>query len=886
MKRVLPLLLIYTLVEATAQDTSSVPKIPVHAVRVQEQIVIDGILSESVWQNEFAFTDFKQSDPNQGSPATERTEVRVAYDDAAIYVGARMYDVAPDSIMQILSRRDQYPVADWIGVYIDGYHDHRTGYVFALSAGGTILDGVLYNDDWNDLSWDGVWQGKTHIDDKGWSAEIRIPYSQIRFHDEKAQVWGINFQRDIGRRRENDMLAYTPRSQSGFVSRFGELVGLENIDPPRRFEVMPYITGKGEYTHPSSGNPFNSGSRYSPGAGADIKVGMGNNLTMNATVNPDFGQVEVDPAVVNLSDVESFFEEKRPFFLEGATIFNFGQGGARNYWGFNWPGPSFFYSRRIGRAPQGSVPDADFTDVPQGAHILGAAKLTGKIVDGWNFGTIQAVTGREMADLDTAGHNFRSEVEPAAYYGIIRAQKDFNDGRQGLGFISTTSARRFSETRLRDDINNNSEVFGLDGWTFLDEDKVWVISGWAGLSRVEGDRARMVSLQRNSQHYFQRPDAPYLSVDSSATSMSGYGMRLWLNKNKGHFFSNSAIGILSPSFDVNDVGFQYRSNIINMHVGGGYSWSDPGEVFRYAETGGAVFQSYDYDGNVVWRGVFQFGSLQFLNYYNINWNLAYNPQTINTTRTRGGPLMLNPPGYQVSLDVSSDSRKSLEADVNAFTYQSGWQKELQAGASVTWRPLANVSLSIGPSYDHDREAAQWVTSADDLTAIATFGKRYIFADLDQHTLSANIRLNWTFSPTLSLQLFLQPLISSGKYTNFKELTRPRSFDFEVYGTGSSALTETESADGSVSFSVDPDGNGPASPITFDNPDFNTKSLRGNAVLRWEYMPGSVVYFVWTQSRYNQTNNDGNFQFNNSVDRLFSTQADNIFLVKFSYWFNM
>ncbi len=886
MKHALLCFLCYSLSAAVPQDSASVSKIQVHAVRVQEQIVIDGILSEPVWQNGFAFTDFKQSDPNQGSPGTERTEVRVAYDDAAIYVGARMFDGAPDSIMQILSRRDQYPVSDWFGIFIDGYHDHRTGNFFAVSAGGTILDGVLYNDDWNDFSWDGVWEGKTHIDGKGWTAEIRIPYSQLRFRDEKTLVWGINFQRDIGRRRENDKLAYTPRSQSGFVSRFGELVGLENIDPPRRFEVMPYITGKGEYTHPSSDNPFNSGSRYSPGAGADIKVGMGNNLTMNATVNPDFGQVEVDPAVVNLSDVESFFEEKRPFFLEGATNFNFGQGGASNYWGFNWPGPSFFYSRRIGRAPQGSLPDADFTDVPQGAHILGAAKLTGKIIDGWNFGTIQAVTAREMADLDTAGHNFRSEVEPPAYYGVIRAQKDFNDGRQGLGFISTTAARSFSETRLRDDINNNSEVFGLDGWTFLDEDKVWVISGWAGLSRVAGDQARMVSLQRNSQHYFQRPDAPYLSVDSAATSMAGYGMRLWLNKNKGHFFSNSAIGILSPSFDVNDVGFQYRSNIINMHVGGGYSWSDPGEVFRYAESGGAVFQSYDYDGNVVWRGVFQFGTLQFLNYYSINWNLAYNPQTINTTRTRGGPLTLNPPGYQVSLDVSSDSRKSLEADVNGFTYQSGWQKDWQANATVTWRPLANVSLSIGPGYDHDREAAQWVTSAEDPRAIATFGGRYIFADLDQQTLSANIRLNWTFSPTLSLQLFLQPLISSGKYTNFKELTRPRSFDFEVYGTGSSTLTETKSADGSVFYSADPDGTGPASPITFDNPDFNTKSLRGNTVLRWEYLPGSVVYFVWTQSRYNQTNNDGNFQFNNSVDHLFNTQADNIFLVKFSYWFNM
>jgi hypothetical protein len=863
-----------------------VSRIQVHAVRLQEQIVIDGLLSEPVWGNEFAFTDFTQKEPNQGIPSTLRTEVRVAYNDAAIYIGARMHDDSPDSIMQILSRRDQYPIADWFGVFLDPYHDRRTGNFFAISAGGSFIDGVLYNDDWDDESWDGVWEGKACVDGKGWTAEIRIPYSQLRFRDEKAQVWGINFQRDIGRRRENDLLVYTPRNQSGFVSRFADLVGMEDVNPPRRFEVLPYVTGKGEYTHPASNNPFNNGSRYSPGAGADIKLGIGNNLTMNATVNPDFGQVEVDPAVVNLSDVESFFEEKRPFFLEGSTIFNFGQGGARNNWGFNWPGPDFFYSRRIGRTPQGSLPNADFSDVPQGAHIISAAKMTGKIYDGWNFGTIQAVTAREMADLDTAGHDFRYEVEPPAYYGIVRAQRDFDGGRQGLGFISTVAARKFSDARLRDDINNNSEVIGVDGWTFLDDDKVWVISGWAGVSHVEGNRERMVSLQRNSQHYFQRPDATHFSVDSSLSSMDGYGVRLWLNKNKGNFFSNSAIGILSPGFDMNDLGFQSRADVINMHIGGGYSWSEPGEVLRYAEAGGAVFQNLDYDGNVTWRGIFNFGSVQFLNYYGVNWNLAYNPETVNNRRTRGGPLTLNPPGYQLNLDVSSDSRKSFEADVYGFTYQSDVQRDWQAGITLTWRPVANVSVSVGPSYDHDREYAQWVTSADDPTATATFGRRYLFANLDQRTLSANIRMNWTFTPTLSLQLFLQPLISSGDYAQYKELARSRSFDFRVYGTGSSTLAETKSTDGSVSYTADADGSGPAVPIAFDNPDFNTKSLRGNAVLRWEYLPGSVVYFVWTQSRYNETNIDGNFQFNNSVDRLFKTQADNIFLVKFSYWFNM
>ena len=871
---------------AGPQDSSAALRVKIHAARINEPIVVDGLLSESPWSNEFAFTNFKQKDPLQGAEATLRTEVRVLYDDDAIYIGARLFDPFPDSLMPIINRRDQYPVADWFGVYLDPYHDLRTGNVFAVSAGGSIIDGVLYNDDWDDESWDGVWEAKANIDEKGWTAEMRIPFSQLRFHDEKQLVWGINFQRDIGRMRENDFLVYTPRTQSGFVSRFAELDGLENIDPPKRFEILPYFTAKGEYTHPGADNPFNNGSRYAPGLGADIKMAIGNNLTMNAAVNPDFGQVEVDPAVVNLSDVESFFEEKRPFFLQGATIFNFGQGGARNYWGFNWPGPSFFYSRRIGRTPQGNLPDADFGDIPQAAHILGAAKLTGKIVDGWNFGTIQAVTGRETADLDTTGHQFRSEVEPLTYYGVLRAQKDFNEGRQGLGIISTLAERDFRESHLRDDVNANSTALGIDGWTFLDEDKVWVISGWTGLSHIAGDKARLASLQGNSQHYFQRPDASYLGIDSSSTSLNGYAARFWLNKNKGRFFSNSAFGIISPGFDVNDLGFQSRSDVINAHIGGGYSWPDPGEVLRYAEVGLAVFDNWDYGGNETWRGIFHFGSIAFLNYLGINWNLAYNPETINNRRTRGGPLTLSSPGYQVNLDINTDRRKNVDADVYWFTYQAGWQRDWQAGATITWRPAGYVSLSVGPSYEHDNEAAQWVTSADDPTAASTFGQRYIFADLRQQTISANIRLNWTFTPTLSLQLFMQPLISSGDYTNFKELTRPRSFDFRVYGTGSSTLMETRSPDGSVSYSADADGNGSAAPVSFDNPDFNTNSLRGNAVVRWEYVPGSVVYFVWTQSRYRQTNYDGELQFNNSVNHLFTTQADNIFLIKFSYWFTM
>jgi hypothetical protein len=521
-------------------DTLSTQHIQVHAVRLAEPIILDGVLAEGVWKSPDAVIAFYQREPDEGKPASERTEVRVAYDDDAIYIGARMFDSAPDSIVARLGRRDVQTNSDELDVFIDPYHDHRDGFYFGVNAAGTLLDGVLYNDEWSDNSWDGVWEGKAHIDDQGWVVEMRIPFSQLRFKNQTVYTWGINFERDIGRKNERSFVVFTPKNGSGFVSRFPDLVGIERIEPPHRFEVLPYLTTRAEYTDHSMGDPFNSGSKYIPGTGADLKIGLGGNLTLDGTINPDFGQVEVDPAVVNLSDAETFFQEKRPFFIEGATTFDFGHGGSNNFWSFNWWEPTLFYSRRIGRAPQGELPSYDYADIPIGTHILGAAKLTGKVADSWNIGAIQALTGREYADFQSSGVRSHQEVEPLTYYGVGRAQRDFNDGRQGVGVLTTLALRNFSGQSLRDQINSSALVTGLDGWTFLDSDKTYVLTGWTALSRVAGNRTQMIALQESSRHYFQRPDATEVHVDSAATSLTGYAGRFMINKQKGNVVLNTA----------------------------------------------------------------------------------------------------------------------------------------------------------------------------------------------------------------------------------------------------------------------------------------------------------------------------------------------------------
>jgi hypothetical protein len=872
---------------AVPVDSPVTAPLQVRAIRLPRPMTIDGFLTEPLWQSAERVTGFTQRDPTEGAAPSESTVVYIAYDDAALYIAARLYDSHPDSIVARLARRDESTSSDRFQVFIDPYHDKRSGFYFGISAAGTLYDGTLFNDEWDDNSWDGVWEGKVSRDSLGWTVELRIPYSQLRFVKQAQYVWGINFRRDIARRNEFDYIAYTPKDGSGFVSRFPDLVGIERIEPPRRLELMPYVTSRAAFTHPSAGNPFNDGSTLSPGFGMDARIGLGSNLTLNATVNPDFGQVEVDPAVVNLSDVETFFNEKRPFFVEGSSTFDFGFGGQRNFWGFNWSGPQFFYSRRIGRSlslPQ--APDGGFVDGPSGAHILGAVKLTGKVAGSWNVGGLTAVTAREHATIDSVGFRRSQEIEPLAAYGVYRAQKEFDKGRQGLGFLATIAGRSFDDPAQRAFRNSNSATFGADGWVFLDSSKTWVTTGWVAASRMAGSQARITELQRSPTHYFQKPDASTVSVNTNATSLGGMAGRFTLAKQRGNTFVNSAFGFTSPGFDVNDLGFLSRTGYINMHVGGGRSWTKPGKVFRSAETGAALFRTYDWDGNINWSGAFNFGYVQFHNYYSINWNIAYNPWTVDNRRTRGGPLILLPPAYQLGIDVGSDSRKSLTLGLGAFTYiRSSSDAEWATYVNVQYRPAPNVSVSVGPNLYKGRNPFQYIGAFADTTGGApnTYNTHYVFGGLNQTELSAAIRLNWTYSPKLSLQLYAQPLISANRFAYFHELARGRSADFTRYGRDNNSTIAF--VDSTNSYVVDPDGPaGPAETLSFGKRDFNFKSLRGNAVLRWEYMPGSTLYFVWTQSR-EDFEGVGDFQLGRSMSRMLSAPAENIFMIKATYWWN-
>jgi hypothetical protein len=866
---------------AAAAARAPAPK-TVTAVRSSGSIRIDGRLTEECWQTP-GFAGFIQSDPADGAPATEETMVWIAYDRENLYVAARCRDSRPDGIIRLLGRRDDEVDSDWLYFGIDPYYDRRTGYFFAVNPAGSIIDGTLYNDEFTDATWDGVWESAARVDGEGWSVELRIPFDQLRFKKSEEYLWSVNFERVIMRKNEIDWYSWRPKEESGLVSRFADLVGVRDIDRGSRLEAYPYAAGRAATGPKEPGDPFRTGGDFGGTVGLDLKAGMRSNLTLDATVNPDFGQVEVDPAVINISDQETYYFEKRPFFVEGSSIFNFGTGGLNVNKAYGWADPQFFYSRRIGRAPQGSVTGPGFVDTPDWTTILGAAKVTGKIGRGFNLGAVGALSQREYAEVALDGTRSATEVEPFTSYGIVRGLKEFGDGRQGLGFIATSVVRDLRASALEDLLSRSALALGIDGWTFLDRKRGWVVSGWAGATEVTGTTAAMTLLQRSSLHYFQRPDVDYVHVDEAATSLGGWAGRVFVNKQKGNIIFNAALGAMSPGFEANDLGYHTRGDLINGHVVFGYQTFHPDRIFRHWTTTATYFRNYDFGGNRIGEFIYLDAAGQFLNYWTASLHYDYEPPKYSYYLTRGGPMAYYPAGTTWSGTAGSDNRKPLVFKLSGRlrTHPSGGYNWTVEGG-VTWKPRTNISLSAGPSYTWRYSNGEWVRAVVDPLKVETYGTRYILADIIQKTLPVEVRLNWTFTPRLSLQAYLQPFVGSGDYRRFKELRAARTFDFNFFGEYDAS---TISFAGGI-YTVDPDGPaGPAPAFTFQDPDFRLRSLRGTFVLRWEYRPGSMLYFVWTQKRAD-TSLAGERDLWDDLGAIFRAPGENIFLLKFSYRFEL
>ncbi len=843
-----------------------------HAKRITtDSPVIDGRLNDPVWNKAEWASDFKQSKPNEGEEPSQKTSFKILYDNNNLYIGIRAWDSEPEKIVKRMSRRDGFE-GDWVEVNIDSYFDKQTAFSFTASASGVKGDEMISGDGKNqDASWDPIWYLATTTDSKGWTAEMKIPFSQLRFGKKEQQIWGIQLRRKLFRKGEKSIWQFVSQDKAGWVQHFGELKGIEGIKPKRQIELVPYTVVKHERYEKEKDNPYMPGKESKLTLGLDGKIGITNDMTIDFTVNPDFGQVEADPSEVNLSAFESYFAEKRPFFIEGRNIMNFKFAGGSN----------LFYSRRIGRSPQ-HYPDTDeneFVDMPEKTKILGAFKLTGKTKKGLSVGVLESVTAKESAEIDNKGEKRKETVEPLTNYFVGRVQKDFRKGNTILGTM-ITSTHRDIDTKALQFLHKSAYTGGIDFTQYWKEKKYCFTLNTA-FSHVQGEPEAILRTQKSSRRYFQRPDADYVSLDSNATSLSGHGGSLSFGLNgKSKLRYNLELAWRSPGFELNDIGYLKKSDGIRASFWAGYRITEPFAIFRSFNININNWHGWDFGGTNIWNGFNTNFYTEFKNQWGIGSGADYQTEGVSNDKLRGGPSMKTENGLGNWINIHSDNRKKINFYFGMFNY---WGDEKNSRTKNYWsgivyRPHNMIKISLSPSLNLFKSKLQYVAKKDFQN-----NTRYIFADIDQKTVSMTIRFDLSIMPELSVQYYGMPFVSVGKYTDFKYITNPKADEFadrfSIYNnkqitcnTDDNEYLIDENTDGSTDYKV-------------NNPDFNFKQFRSNLVVRWEYTPGSVLYVVWSQGR-TQSDNSRKFSLNEGMSNLFDVKPHNIFLMKFSYRFSM
>jgi hypothetical protein len=836
---------------------------------------IDGSLDDEAWTRAPVIADFVQKVPNEGGAPSVRTEVRLLYDDAALYVGARMLRSDASAIRTSITRRDGESDAEVFIVSLDPYLDRRTAYSFSVSSGGVRGDWYLpqdSEDSGREAQYDPVWSARTRVDDEGWTAEMRIPFSQLRFNAGPDQIWGLQLTRNVPDLSERVQWVLIPAAAAGFASRFGLLEGISGIPPARRLELLPYIAADvtdQASTHPA--NPFDE--RLSTRAGGDLKMGLGPNLTLDATFNPDFGQVEADPAVVNLTAFETVFDERRPFFIEGNDLLT---GRGQSFLGR----PSWFYSRRIGAAPRGAA-SGDFVKTPASTTIVSAAKISGRLSSGLSVGALAAVTPREYAlTHDSIGdRSGRVAVEPPGIFGVIRLQQDLGSQQSNLGASFTTVHRSLDERgNLNALLADNAVTGGLD-WKLRYREGMYEITGWVGGSRVSGEPAALARLQRSSAHYFQRPDQDHVTYDPARTSLSGFSASIRGDKNAGRFtLGGIQLSTRSPGFDINDAGQMRSGDDIDFNADIQLRDTQPNQLVRYFQFGTSAVSGWNYGRIRQYTRFTQTGQATLHNFWRISARATLHVRSLSDDLTRGGPLMGTPRAYTVNAQVSSRANVPTVWTARAEYFDDelgGWRWDLSTG--VTVRPASRWQASIDPTWSRSVDARQYVATRDGGSQ-ATFGERYIFAFVERSTLSARLRLNYALTPNFTVEGYAEPFAASGEFYDFGELAAARSRDIRVYGAAGTGTTITRDETG---YTVS-EG---ARTFTLPVLDFSRLSFRSNLVLRWEWLPGSTAYLIWQQNRLDTATSA---QAIGARDLWDATRADgdNILVFKISYWLGL
>jgi Domain of unknown function (DUF5916)/Carbohydrate family 9 binding domain-like len=814
------------------------------AARSARPVVIDGRADDEVWREAPPITEFVEFDPVEGKEARFRTEARVAYDSRNFYVWVRMFDPEPNKVLKLLARRDIRTPSDQIKIIIDSYHDRRSGYEFAVNPAGVKRDYAIYNDGDEDDAWDGVWDAATTVDSLGWTAEFRIPLSQLRFSNQETHTFGFAIWRDIDRHKERVSWPLYRRNQAGFVSQLGEIVGITGLSSPRRLEMSPYAVTK-NVTLDKGNNEFSHPQRFT--GGLDFKYGVTSNLTVDGTVNPDFGQVEADPAVLNLSAFETFFQERRPFFIEGSGLLSF---PVNCFIVRDCGSENLFYSRRIGRSPQLRNSYGDETSAT-GTTILGAAKLTGRMPSGLSVGFLDAVTGREEGTQNRT-------IEPTTNYTVLRANQDLRKGETSFGFIGTM-VNRSTDSWTQDLLRRSALVGGVDFRHRFLKGRFQVNGSIVG-SRITGTADAIEGTQRSSVHFYQRPDDD-LALDPTRTSLTGTAAQVRFAKfGGGKLRFEASYQRVSPGFEANDLGFLRRANWQSQAIWAALQFNKPGPFFRRLSWNFNEWLDWTAAGLPLERALNTNVHFELPNswWFHLGGTYGGIGGVYCDDCARGGPALRTDEFIAPWGGLQGDTRWVVVPGIwwNFGRSDGGRSQWYGISPAVDFRISSRFTSSLGLNFSRNRDDRQAYGTFTDAADVS----HYTFAHLDQRTTSLQTRMSFTATPTLTLQVYAEPFVSKGRYSDVRELDQPRAANyddrFKPY----------------------------ADPGVSDNPaQFNFKQFRSNVVLRWEYRPGSALFLVWQQGREDFENQRGTRTLFGDVDRLFSAHPDNTFLIKMSYW---
>jgi hypothetical protein len=850
---------------AAAQDDAAQRKQAL-AVRVEAgSINFDGRLDDVAWRDATPITDFVQAEPIEGAEPTDRMEVRFVYDDSALWIGARMHSAPGVPIQAPMTQRDEGGQAEYLQIELDTYLDRRTAYMFGVTASGVRLDHYHASDNErdSDQAFNPVWEAKTTFDDEGWTAELWLPFSQLRFTSQVERVWGLNVKRFRPSLNEEVYWVVVRRTERGWASRFGDLRGILDVAPRQRLEIAPYLAATSTLQGtPDALNPCNDGFTAGQRVGADLKVGVGPNLTLEATVNPDFGQIEADPAEVNLSAFETFFGERRPFFYEGGHLL---EGPSNNY----------FYSRRIGARPAGSA-SGDYVDYPETTTILGAAKLTGRLPSGLSIGALGAVTAEEHARTSTGGLFDRARVAPRTYWGVTRLEQEIGTQGSTAGIQLAGVHRDLADSDPLAAILAQNVITGVADTQLNFANRTYEARMSVGFSYVKGQPAAIERIQRANTHLFQRPDRDVVRLDPSRDSLGGLQIRGNFDKVAGrHWLWGGNVMIESPEFETNDIGRLTFAGDVQANARLRYRETQPGRWFRgysvQVSTNSTSYYQADLGARVnVGSGV----DLTLNNFWFLGFDYNVNFRGQDAQQTRGGPSMGTPKGWNARVFMRNSGSSTRRWNAGMF-YRENENGDVRRGldARLSVRPTPAWQLSVSPDYSTEVSTRQYVTALDGGRA-ATFGRRYIFGAIDRSTLSMQLRASYIFKPDLTLEAYAEPFAASGRYTGFGELLESRSRRLRAYGEEGTVLARQP--DGSVEIT---DG---AQRFTLSNRDFNVRSFRSNVVLRWEWRPGSLLYMVWQQNR-RSSDPGGDHVGPGDLLGSFSAPGDNVFAIKTTFW---